>query len=78
MKIRRPSYGDSKLIMSISRTDDGVDALVLHDQILRTLLVNWELRENNSLVEYSVDKIDKLSPSIARAASIGILDSFTI
>ena len=78
MTIRKPSYGDSKIIMSVSRSSEGVDPLQLHDQILRTLMVNWDLKENGLPVEYSVSKIDSLSPVIARAASSGILSVVTI
>lgn len=77
---KKPSYADSRKIMEKSSTFTGdvknpvsVDPGEMNDQILKTLLREWDLTdEKNEPVACDARHINDLHPAVARAAVDGI------
>lgn len=78
---RRPSYQDSTNILAVSQAsattigeEVKVDAAKFQNHILRTLLTDWDLKdEEGEKIECSPGNISSLDPSVARAATAGVL-----
>lgn len=78
---RKPTYADSKSIISLSSKGNSIleiDPLLLQNNVLRTLLAEWDLQEDGKPIECNIKNLDRLSPSIALAAASGILQKIKI
>jgi len=76
---RKPSYSDSNSIIrssDIKSTGEDVklDVPAFQNQILRTLLVDWSIKEEDKKIAVNNATIGNLVPSVARAAVSGVLD----
>lgn len=78
---RRPTYQDSTSILGMAQAtattvgeEIKVDAAKFQNHILRTLLVDWTVTdEDGSKVECNVANVNSLDPAVARAAIAGVL-----
>jgi hypothetical protein len=81
---RKPSYNDSNIIIRNSNfktegEDTSLDVSAFQEQVLRSLLVDWDMKDENSKkVAVSNVSINSLLPSVARAAVAGILEKIKI
>jgi len=69
MDFRRPSYADSLGILDgIDITDmvPGSRSMLIHDRILRSLLVDWNLKEGDKKAEINDENINLLNTDIIR------------
>jgi len=78
---RRPSNFDSNTILKESRVNGPdesnlkLDISLLQDAILRKLLVDWDVKDdNNEKLRLTQGNINILHPDIARAAASGCMD----
>jgi len=77
---RKPGYADSNAIMSKVKNDEpALNAVVFQDSILRSLLVDWDMTdENDQKISVKESAVNDLVPNIARAAVAGVLEKITI
>lgn len=78
-KFKRPSYDDSRKIMSVANVDSEqniqVDPTEFQDRILKNLLKEWDIKdENENIIPCTSKHINNLEPVIARSAVSGIMD----
>lgn len=69
-KFRKPSYQDNRTILNSAKQysdNTKIDPFVFQDSILRTLLVDWNLTDDNGeKLEYKFSLINELNPAIIR------------
>ena len=82
---RKPSYSDSHRMVSSSTkmaNEEGmlsVDALALQDELLRGLLVDWDIKkENGEKMPCNRKAIGDLHPSVARASALGLMERISL
>ena len=78
---RRPTYQDSTGIMREAniRGETEVDFASFQDVVLRTLLVDWSIAdEQGKNIPVRAANISNLQPAIARAATVGCLEKITL
>jgi len=85
LTFRYPGHKDSVNIMkgtSLSVTGDetaSLDFITMQDKIVRTLLVDWDLKdENGERVLMSTENLDQLNSAIVRAAVTKALEEISI
>ena len=83
---RRPGHADSTSIFkecNFKPTAEGkiqsFDVTVLQEAVLRTLLVGWDLMDDDGKkMSLTAGNINSLHPAVARAASAGCLDKIRL
>ena len=77
MDFRRPSYADSMMILDgidISNMIPGSRSMVIHDRILRSLLVDWNVKEGDKKAEINDTNLNKLNTDIIRGILLRLSD----
>ncbi len=83
-KFRKPNYADSNIIIRNSdlQTGDGegikLNVTSFQEQILRSLLIDWSIKDDGEKVILNNVSINNLAPTVARAAVSGVLDKIKI
>jgi hypothetical protein len=78
---RRPSYLDSTAILRQAnlRGEGEIDFAEFQDLVLRTLLVDWNLKdEQGQTVSARGQAVSNLQPAVARAAVAGCLEKINL
>lgn len=79
---RRPTYQDSTAIMRQAKVsgEGSMDIADFQDTVLRTLLVDWNLKdeEGQAVSVRSAHAVNSLQPAIARAACAGCLEKVSL
>ncbi len=83
-QFRKPGYADSNVIIrnagvKIEGEETSLNAQAFQDQILRSLLTDWDLKdEDGKKIPMNNLSINNLVPSVARAAVGGVLEVIRI
>lgn len=81
---RKPGYADSNVIIrnsnfKIEGEDTTLNVTSFQDQVLRSLLVDWTMKdENEQRIPVNNANINNLVPNVARAAVAGVLEKIRI
>lgn len=83
-KFRKPGHADSNAIIrnssfKVDGDDTNFSPSEFQDQVLRTLLVGWDLKtEEGKAIAVNPMNVGNLLPSVARAAVTGALEKIRI
>jgi hypothetical protein len=79
---RKPNYQDSQNIIRASQVKVNetitLDAVTFQENVFRSLLVDWDLKNEGEAIPFNVTNVNALSPAVARAAVLGALDKLNI
>lgn len=76
---QKPTYEDSRLVLSNATSGLEVDALALQNNLIRILLKDWDLTdESGKPIDCSPKNVSSLAPAVVRAAAAGLLTKIQI